>query len=549
MATIAALEVQVGADISGALGGLTKVNRAISGATGFLSGAAATALGFGTAMAAGAAASALGSSDLLGVGLASELENVQAQLTAFTGSGSEAAAILGQIRAEADKTPFAFKEMADATATLLPSAKQAGVGLMDLVKQAEVLAALHPDQGLGGAAFALREALGGDFQSVIERFDLPRQRLNELRAQGVPALQAISTALREMGVDERLVSNLSQTFSGRVSTFQDTLAGIRVEVGKPILAALGGELDRFSGLLNANLPLLQALATTLGTWVANAITTAGQALATFLVMVQNISASSGLGLLQSGFIALEIIIGEVFGPQAQGLFHGFLAALQGIPAVVTTAVALFQQWAPVIAGVAAGFVAFQVISGVIGLVTGLAAAVGALTAALTTGGTILGLIVGILGGPVTLIILAVAAAIGLLTAAWIGNWGDIQGKVQAVWGVMQPIFASIGAWIAKLIGWLGGPLATLQALLNPGGAIGGAIGGAVTRGLPSPAQVGAAVGGRGPVDNSVTVSMTGPVNASDPADVQRFLDQIAAAAAAGQASAALAAPNTLVGAA
>jgi hypothetical protein len=49
------------------------------------------------------------------------------------------------------------------------------------------------------------------------------------------------------------------------------------------------------------------------------------------------------------------------------------------------------------------------------------------------------------------------------------------------------------------------------------------------------------------VDNSVTVSMTGPVNASDPADVQRFLDQVAAAAAAGQASAANTAPAVLVG--
>jgi hypothetical protein len=43
--------------------------------------------------------------------------------------------------------------------------------------------------------------------------------------------------------------------------------------------------------------------------------------------------------------------------------------------------------------------------------------------------------------------------------------------------------------------------------------------------------------------------MTGDVNASDPADVQRFLDQVAAAAQAGQLSAANAAPNTLVGAA
>ena len=48
-------------------------------------------------------------------------------------------------------------------------------------------------------------------------------------------------------------------------------------------------------------------------------------------------------------------------------------------------------------------------------------------------------------GPVTLTIAAVGLAIAGLTALWTSNWGDIQGKTEAVWGVLEPIFGFLGA--------------------------------------------------------------------------------------------------------
>lgn len=46
--------------------------------------------------------------------------------------------------------------------------------------------------------------------------------------------------------------------------------------------------------------------------------------------------------------------------------------------------------------------------------------------------------------PMTLI----AAGVAALGAAWAANWGDIQGKTAAVWGVIQPLLQTAYDWVA-----------------------------------------------------------------------------------------------------
>ena len=56
---------------------------------------------------------------------------------------------------------------------------------------------------------------------------------------------------------------------------------------------------------------------------------------------------------------------------------------------------------------------------------------------------------GLITSPLGLILLAVAA----LALAWTYNWGDIQGKTEAVWKVLGPIFQGIWDWIVKIKDW------------------------------------------------------------------------------------------------
>lgn len=133
-----------------------------------------------------------------------------------------------------------------------------------------------------------------------------------------------------------------------------------------------------------------------------------------------------------------------------------------------------------IAGIVASFTAFLVLGKIAAIVTTVVAAIGPFLAALGTVASVVGSIIAIftetgsitialgaaftalsgpiaavvalLGGPVTLIIAAVALAIGVLTAAWVGNWGDIQGKTFAAWEAIKGTFSAIVEWFGTLEG-------------------------------------------------------------------------------------------------
>jgi hypothetical protein len=243
-------------------------------------------------------------------------------------------------------TPFGFVELASAAAQLLPIAKASNLQLMDVVQTAELLAAVNPAEGLKGAAFSIREALSGDFVSLQDRFNLPRSTINDLKKQGLAPLDIINQTLASQGFDRSLIDQMATTFQGRLSTFTDALDSIRIEAGKPILASLTAELERWTGVVGGSSSTLKEWAANLGGVVASGIHTAGQELATVLVTAQNIAAAHGLSLPESLNVATELRIGEVFGPDAAAAFHGIIDAIKGLPATLGMIAGFFQTEFP-----------------------------------------------------------------------------------------------------------------------------------------------------------------------------------------------------------
>ncbi len=234
-------------------------------------GKIAGGLALGGVAALGAGIIGLGSS---GLQLNNSMEKVTAQLNAFTKDGKKTADIIDTVRERAAKTPFEFDQMAKAAVALYPASKTAAGGLNGILEKAEILAASNPAEGLEGAAFALKEAVGGDFTSIIERFNLPRQFINKLKKEGVPDLEIVQRAMKEMGLDVDLVANLANTAEGRWSTFKDTLTGVAAQATKPIFEAMSSGIAGVNGLLEANAPLL----TQIGANIAGGLT---QAIAAF----------------------------------------------------------------------------------------------------------------------------------------------------------------------------------------------------------------------------------------------------------------------------
>lgn len=217
-----------------------------------------------------------------GLNFNNSMEQASAKINAFTKDSVETAKILEMVRDRAAKTPFAFEEMANAAAALGPAARQAQVPLESLIAQAEILAASNPAEGLEGAVFSLREALSGDFTSIIERFNLPKQRLKELAAEGVPALEAVQTAMKELGFDADLVSNMANTASGRWSTLMDTFTTLAATLTKPIFERVSAGMGELQTMIDRNMPAIQAYAETFAKSLAPAIETTIDAVKTFV---------------------------------------------------------------------------------------------------------------------------------------------------------------------------------------------------------------------------------------------------------------------------
>lgn len=432
------------------------------------------------------------------------LENVTAQFRAFTKDANLANQIIQELRAEAARTPFAFQDMAESAATLLPAAQQAGVELMDLVRTAEILAALNPAQGLTGAAFALREALSGDFVSVVERFNLPRQYLNELKSQGVPAIEAVRIALQQLGADSTLVTNLAGTMSGRWSTLTDILRQLRDTATQPIFAMLSSGLGQLTTWMEQNQPRLESIAQAIGDNLARAVGIARDAVITLvqalrgewedderILPIHRVFGRIGLAIrevlptIQSALQELRgqwdaLVTGFTTGETggfAQNLGVGLRNFVSIVREEVLPAAREFVGWlrqeaapavqefagrvapvvqrifgligeklpslVPAVAGFATVFAGLSAAAGPIsGLLGPLMQVFNILRMGITLGPALMS-IVGVLGGPVTLAIAGLAAAAVGLYAAWQTNFLGIRDIVSSVWNAVQPVIQAI----------------------------------------------------------------------------------------------------------
>jgi hypothetical protein len=350
--TVSELTVVVNADVSGVEKGLKSVQDTSARSEGMVG---KLVNGFG---ALGLAAQGVGVvmdgvkgiGSVFGLGALNEMEQTRASFNAFTKDAAKTEEIMGLVRAEANKTPFAFAEMAKATASLMPVAKSSGIALMDLVKEAEVLAASNPLEGLEGASFSLREAMTGDFTSIIERFNLSRSSINKWKEEGVPNIEIVRRAMQEMGFDSELIAAKAETLDGRWSTFMDTLQTLQTRMGEPIFNAMKDGLVGLQGVVDANMGMFESWADAVAAGIKGVITVSkelfnvfrGGDLTTLATQLENLFPSN----VASGIIQTIANLGLAFTQVMRGDLPSALVsartALDGIGQVITGSV---ESWA------------------------------------------------------------------------------------------------------------------------------------------------------------------------------------------------------------
>lgn len=341
--------------IKGALGGLGNAVAAPKAALGGLvSGLGQLGLAAQGVEAVVGAAKGIGG--MFGIGALNELEQTRASFMAFTKDAGKTEELLAGVRKEAALTPFAFGEMAKATASLLPVAKSSGVGIEDLRKQAEILAASNPMEGLEGASFSLREAMTGDFTSIIERFNLSRSSINKWKEEGVPNIEIVRRAMAEMGFDSDLIAAKAETLDGRWSTFQDTLVTLQTKLGQPIFDVMKESLVGLQSVFDDNMGTFEAWADSAAAGIAGVIEATKGLLAIFLgggdfeqvgemldhVFPMDVSNAIMAAVSDLGGVFEKVFQGDI--PAAVEYALGFLEDLGGIIG------GLVESWASAIAG-------------------------------------------------------------------------------------------------------------------------------------------------------------------------------------------------------
>lgn len=99
------------------------------------------------------------------------------------------------------------------------------------------LAAISPEQGLAGAAFAARELASGDTVSLVERFEIPREAANrwrdEIRA-GADAVEVLDRGLAEMGATNAIIAAGMEGLAGQQKDYNQAIEDLQMVLGKLI---------------------------------------------------------------------------------------------------------------------------------------------------------------------------------------------------------------------------------------------------------------------------------------------------------------------------
>lgn len=262
-------------------------DRAAKAATGGIQGMSSATVALGVALGnlavqgLNAAAAALSGFFASGLELSNNIERGRGVISAFTGDLAEADAIIAGLQERAKTTPFTFNDLLGGAVGLLPVLQQVGGNLDETLRTAEILAALNPLEGIEGASFALAEALSGDYQSLAERFRIPRSVINALKKEGLGGLELVNRALEDAGINYDIVSNLATTFEGRLSTLSD----VSQEFAKNILEPAKSRFNEFLGellpLMEANSGTLDAFSKTIGDGLVWALQLGRDAVVTF----------------------------------------------------------------------------------------------------------------------------------------------------------------------------------------------------------------------------------------------------------------------------
>ncbi|MEH7605247.1 hypothetical protein [Priestia megaterium] len=223
------------------------------------------------------------------VGEAMKMENSQVVITAMLDDKSISKQYMKMMDSFAIKSPVLnTQDMYDNSKSFISQSKNIKQ-LEKMWNLTERLVAVDPAQGVSGAVLALKELMGGDSQSLVERFELPRKALNNIKNLPLDQqLAELDKLFNKMNMTNKLVKEMGGTSLGVINQIKEALAGKFRAVGfealrslKPVIvdlknavsdgaldgffnsmgsafAFLGSEASKFANYIKTNWPTIKA---------------------------------------------------------------------------------------------------------------------------------------------------------------------------------------------------------------------------------------------------------------------------------------------------
>lgn len=361
-------------------------------------------------VALGAGASLLGKQF---IDQAGAMEQNQIAFETMLGSADAATQKLAEIRDFAKKTPFNLTELVEGSKRLLAY----NVEAENLIPTMETLGNITAGVGRDKLPQLILA-----FGQVKAAGKLTGAELRQFSEAGVPLLQALAD---KFGVT---AGEIQEMVSDGVIGFDDVSESLN---------SMTGEGGKFFNLME------KQSGSTLGK------------ISNMEDSMQQLSVALGNALLPAVNRTLDRVIPliERFGEWASknpDLVANIMMVATGIGAISTAILVL----SPIVSGLVTGFKLLKIGMGAI------------------KGAQLMAAFAPLLANPITWIILAIVGAIALLALAWKNNWGDIQGKTQAVVTWLTTAFTNFMTFMQNM--WLG-ITTTLQTVGNFFVAVGAGI--------------------------------------------------------------------------
>jgi hypothetical protein len=171
-----------------------------------------------------------------------ELEKTQATFQALSGSAEAYEKNLAAAKAQQERFGGSLKDNIEGLSGFANLARRTGIDINELANTARALAVVDPAQGFKGASIALKEFFSGDITSLARRFELPRDRLNELKelaeTDAPAAFIKLQAVLDEFGISQELLAAQANTTAVAYDKLGGAAADAFAKVGQLLAQGL-----------------------------------------------------------------------------------------------------------------------------------------------------------------------------------------------------------------------------------------------------------------------------------------------------------------------